>query len=52
VENSIILDGAVLELRGARVVDSIIGAGSRVRAVGSVPRGIRLVLGENSGIEL
>jgi glucose-1-phosphate thymidylyltransferase len=52
VENSVLMDGVVLERVGGRVVDSIVGAEAVVRGIASVPRGVRLIVGEKSVVEL
>ena len=52
VENSVLMDGVVLERVGTRVVDSIVGAETVVRGNASVPRGIKLIVGEKSVVEL
>ena len=52
VENSVLMDR--VELRGleARITDSIIGSDTKVWGSGRKPRGVRLVVGEKSKIEL
>lgn len=52
VENSVLMDGVVLERVGARVTDSIVGAEAVVRGVASVPGGLRLIVSEKSVVEL
>jgi len=50
VENTVILDGATV--RGVSLRDSIIGQGSRVVRGDRRPRAMRLVIGENSSLEV
>uniref|UniRef100_A0A7J3X5J1 Glucose-1-phosphate thymidylyltransferase n=1 Tax=Thermofilum pendens TaxID=2269 RepID=A0A7J3X5J1_THEPE len=52
VENSVVMDDVVLERVGARIVDSIVGAEAVVKGNMSMPKGIRLIVGEKSVIEL
>jgi NDP-sugar pyrophosphorylase family protein len=48
VENSIILDDTLIEC-GKRIVDSLVGKGSRVVSNElSMPRGYKLIVGENT----
>jgi len=51
VENSIILDNSLIDMKG-RIVNSMIGAGSQIVANNNIPKGLRLIVGENSRIEL
>jgi glucose-1-phosphate thymidylyltransferase len=51
VENSIILDNSLIDVNG-RIVNSIIGARSQIVANNNIPKGLRLIVGENSRIEL
>ncbi|NAZ32063.1 MAG: glucose-1-phosphate thymidylyltransferase, partial [Acidilobus sp.] len=48
--NTVILDGATV--RGVSLRDSIIGQGSRVVRGDRRPRVMRLVIGENSSLEV
>jgi len=52
VENSVLMDGVVLERLSARVMDSILGAETAIKGRDFVPKGIRLIVGEKSVIEL
>jgi glucose-1-phosphate thymidylyltransferase len=48
VENSIILSDTIIECRG-RIVDSLVGQGSRVVSrEDTLPKGYRLIIGENT----
>jgi len=52
IENSIIMDGCEVDVDD-RIVDSLIGAGSRVASTGSnMPRGRSFILGESSSVLL
>ena len=52
IENSIILSDTVIEC-GRRIVDSLIGKGSRVVSNEvNLPRGYRLIIGENTFVSL
>jgi glucose-1-phosphate thymidylyltransferase len=52
IENSIIMDGCEIDVDD-RIVDSLIGAGSRIAsAKGNIPRGRSFILGESSSILL
>lgn len=52
IENSIVLDHTVIEC-GKRIIDSLIGKGSRVVSnEGSLPRGYKLFIGENTFVSL
>lgn len=52
IENSIIFDGVAVSC-GTRIVDSIIGTGAKiVSATSSLPIGHRMIVGDNSYIEL
>ena len=52
IENSIVMDGAYADC-GKRIVDSMIGAKSRILATGiDIPRGLKLVLGDSSYVSL
>ena len=51
VENSVIMDNVVLENLGERLVDSLIGANTRITKRDGRPRGIRLIVGEHTAIE-
>ncbi len=52
IEHSIVLDGAQINAY-ARVVDSIVGAGATIsRVQDSLPHGHKLVIGDNSVVEL
>lgn len=52
IENSIIFDGVTVNC-GTRIADSIIGAGAKiVSATSSLPVGHRMIVGDNSYIEL
>jgi glucose-1-phosphate thymidylyltransferase len=52
IENSIIMDGCEVDV-GDRIVDSLIGAGSRIASTRSnVPRGRSFILGESSAVLL
>jgi len=52
IENSVIMDNVVVEGNGLRIVDSLIGSSTRIKRRGSRPSGHRLVVGENTLIEL
>ena len=51
VENSVIMDNAVLEDLGERIVDSLIGANARITRRDGRPRGTRFIVGEHAVIE-
>ena len=51
VENSVIMDNVVMEGLGERVVDSLIGSNVRIVRGDRRPRGLRLIVGENTVIE-
>jgi len=52
IENSIILDNTLVEC-GGRIVDSLVGKGSRVVSnEANLPRGYKLIIGENTFISL
>ncbi len=52
VENSVVMDGVVLEGRGIRIVDSLVGAGASVRISDSIPTGSKLIVGEQARLWL
>lgn len=52
IEHSIVLADCVLEELAHRVEGSLIGRGSRVNRASSLPRSLRLVLGDSSSVEL
>lgn len=52
VENSIILSDTIVEC-GGRIVDSLVGQGSRVASrEGNLPKGYRLIIGENTFVSI
>jgi len=52
VENSIILSDTVIEC-GKRIVDSLVGKGSRIVSnEDNLPRGYRLIIGENTSVSV
>lgn len=52
IEHSIVMDGAALQC-GRRIVDSIIGKNAKVRSAnGTLPRGHKLIVGDQTDIEL
>jgi len=52
IENSIILDDSVIEC-GKRIVDSLVGKGSKVvSSEVNLPKGYRMIIGENSFVSL
>jgi glucose-1-phosphate thymidylyltransferase len=52
IENSIILSGTIIEC-GKRIVDSLVGKGSKIISNDtSLPKGYRLVVGENTFLSL
>ncbi|MDN5342076.1 MULTISPECIES: glucose-1-phosphate thymidylyltransferase [Oceanotoga] len=52
VENSIILDGAIISSLGVRMDSSIIGANSHIVSVKKKPKTVKLVIGDYGKIEL
>ena len=52
VENSVLMDRVELSDLGVRVFNSLIGSDVVVRGGEGRPRGLRLILGERSGVEL
>lgn len=52
VENTVVMDNVVIDAEGLRIVDSLVGSGTRITRTGAKPKGHRLVLGENTRIEL
>jgi glucose-1-phosphate thymidylyltransferase len=52
VENSVLMDRVELSDLGVRVLNSLIGSDAVVRGGEERPRGLRLILGERSGVEL
>jgi len=52
VENSVLMDRVELSDLGVRVFNSLIGSDAVVRGGEGRPRGLRLILGERSGVEL
>ncbi len=52
VEHSILMPGAVVEGAGIRIVDSLMGTNSRVSPSAARPRGQRVMLGDNSMVEM
>ncbi|MDG6257863.1 MAG: glucose-1-phosphate thymidylyltransferase [Methanomicrobiaceae archaeon] len=51
VENSIVLDGSDI-VHGGKIIESLIGKEVRIRKNNSLPKGKKLVVGDNSEIEL
>lgn len=51
VENSVIMDNVVIEGLGERIVDSLIGSNVKITRRDKRPRGLRLIVGENTVIE-
>jgi glucose-1-phosphate thymidylyltransferase len=51
IENSIVLEGTTIECR-SRIVDSLIGKGSRMVSNDKLPKGYKLIVGENTFISL
>jgi len=51
VENSVIMDNVVIEGLGERIVDSLIGSNVKITRGNKRPRGLRLIVGENTAIE-
>ena len=52
VEHSILLPGSAIEGIGQRVADSLLGAGARVVRTDQVARAVRVMLGDNSEVDL
>jgi len=52
VENSVLMDRVELSDLGVRVFNSLIGSDAVVSGGEGRPRGLRLILGERSGVEL
>ncbi|HDR72339.1 MAG TPA: glucose-1-phosphate thymidylyltransferase [Methanoculleus sp.] len=51
VENSIVLDGSDI-VHGGKIIESLIGKDVKIRKNNSLPKGKKLVIGDNSEIEL
>ncbi len=51
IENSIVIGNAYIDC-GRRIIDSIIGEGTRIVASSRLPKGVRLIIGENSQLAL
>ncbi len=51
IENSVIMDNVLIE-GGIRIFDSIIGSSTIIRRGSARPQGLRMILGENTKVEL
>jgi len=52
IENSVIMDNVIIDGSGLRIVDSLIGSSTRIGRRSFKPSGHRLIVGENTLIEL
>ena len=51
IENSVVMDDVTISVEGMRVVDSLIGSGTKITKSNARPSGYRLVVGENTLIQ-
>jgi glucose-1-phosphate thymidylyltransferase len=51
IEDSVLLDGVSI-IDGGRIIDSLIGRGVRIEKNGSLPKGRRFVIGDNSEVRI
>lgn len=52
IENSVVMDDVVIDVEKMRIIDSLIGSRTKLTKSNTMPSGYRLILGENTLIQL